>query len=244
MRSVSRCRVCRGFVQQEDRYCWACGSDLRDGSAPAEARQVPGVREADPEAELTMRRAYLAKQRGQLEEAEQLLHGLLELNPRNVSALSLLSEVLRARGDLVKAVATAQQAVEAAAQGEAGAGELAPARRTRAEIEEGVVREVSGPSMPELGTPSGTLAGSWLGWQPLRASYLALATVGVAALFLALVLTFRGGVVGYVWFGVSFAAAGWCYYDAETRKLSGLLWGPVALCLGPFGLAMYLLSRH
>ncbi len=235
MRAVSRCGACRAFVEREDRFCWSCGSSLQGGPAASGSESAPRVRERDDETELAVRRAYLAQQRGELGEAEALLRGALERDPQHVSALGLLSEVLRRRGDQVGAVAAAQQATEAASQEGTPAGALAPARQARARIEESVVREVVG---------SGSAAAAGLGWQRARGTWVVLAVVGVCALFLALVATFRGELVGYLWFGVSLVAAGWCYYDAETRNVGGLLWGPLVLCLGPFGLAIYLLARY
>jgi len=43
---------------------------------------------------------------------------------------------------------------------------------------------------------------------------------------------------------ISLGAAGWCYYDGESRGESGLFWGSFVLCLGPFGLTIYLLTRY
>ncbi len=74
--------------------------------------------------------------------------------------------------------------------------------------------------------------------------YLALCVLGLASLLLATVAALRGQLVGYLWLGTGLFAAGWAYNDAEARRLGGLFWGALVLCLGPFGLAIYLLATY
>jgi len=243
MRSVSRCGVCGAFGQPGDRFCWSCGSELKRAAPAPERRPAQSIVESDPETELTIRRAHLARQRGRLEEAEGLLRGVLERAPSDVSALSMLSEILRAKGDLVGSVAAAQRATEAAADGSAPPGAVAQARAERAKIEASVVRQLAG--QPGGGTnPMSLLMSGGVIWYRSRYFYLALAALGLGALFLALVAALRGQLLGYTWFAVSLFGAGWCYNDAETRRQAGLFWGPLILCLGPFGLAVYFLATY
>ena len=244
MSGVSRCAACGAFVKAEDRFCWSCGLELH-GTASASVRPARERRAeaADGEGELALRHAYLARRRGQLEEAERLLREVLQREQENVSALSLLAEVLQLRGEVVEAAAIAQRATELGSQEGAPPGAVAQAREARARIEESAVREARAGSPVREGGSLSDLVTPGLHWYRSKGAYLALAVVGIAAFFLALVATLRGQFTGYLWFAVSFMAAGWCYYDAETRREAGLLWGPVVLCLGPFGLAIYLLTR-
>jgi hypothetical protein len=95
MTAVSRCPACGAFVQKEDRFCWSCGSELRAATEEPASPPAQLPTEVDAQAELMVRRAYLAQQRGDLEEAERLLRGVLQQAGDNVPALSMLSEVLR-----------------------------------------------------------------------------------------------------------------------------------------------------
>jgi hypothetical protein len=193
---------------------------------------------------LALHRAYLARRRGELEEAERILRGVLQADQENVSALSMLAEVVQLRGDVVEAAAIADRAAELGSQEGAPAAAVARAREARARMQETAAREARSQLPGRDGDKLGGLFRYGSQWYQLRAAYLALALVGVAAFFLALVATLRGQPTGYIWFAISFIAAGWCYHDAETRREAGLLWGPVVLCLGPFGLAIYLLARY
>ncbi len=244
MTAVSRCPACGAFVQKEDRFCWSCGSALRTVAA---ARASPPVRlptEVDAEADLTVRRAYLAQRRGDLEEAERLLREVLKRAGDNVPALSVLSEVLRAKGDMVGAVAAAQRVAEVSGGESTTPGAVAKAREARAQIEGGVVRESSRGGDAGEASPLSALTSLGDRWYRSRHFSFLLAALGVASLFLALGALLEGRLVGHLWFAVSFVAAGWCYHDAETRREGGLLWGPFVLFLGPFGLAIYLLARY
>jgi len=244
MAGVSRCSACGAFVDEEDQFCWSCGSALGKAPDRPAAPAPQPVAEGDPEAAFTVRAARLAQQRGQPEEAERLLREALERAPENASALSLLAEILRGKGDLVGAVALAQQATEAAGADAIAPGAVARAREARAEIEEGVVRQVTGRAQGGDGGPVSALLSAGDTWYRSGRFYTALAGLGVITLFLALVVSLRGESLGYLWFAVSFFAAGWCYQDAETRRTGGLMWGPFVLLLGPFGLAIYLLARY
>jgi hypothetical protein len=243
MGSVSRCRFCGTFVSKEDRFCWACGEELQR-KARTEQRLAPAALEADHETELAIRRAFVAQQRGELQEAERLVREALTRDPGNVAALAMLSELLRTRGDLVGAVEAAHRAAEGASGSDAPRGSVARAREERARIEDEVVRDVVGP-YPERGvTPLHVFSAEGAGGRRLSRLYLALMGMGVTCLFMALVAALRGEMLGYVWFAVSLTAAGWCYWDAESRRHPGLFWGPFVLCLGPFGVAIYLLARY
>ncbi|UCC67938.1 MAG: tetratricopeptide repeat protein [Armatimonadota bacterium] len=244
MTAVSRCRACGAFVQKEDRFCWSCGSELGVAAEAPQPRPTELPTEVDSEAELMVRRAHLAQQRGDLEKAERLLQEVVARAPDNVPALSMLSEVLRARGDLVGAVAAAQRATELAGAGSRTPGAVARAREARAQIEDRVVREMRSQAGPGAGDPLSVLRSPGDKWYRSQHFYFALGTLGLVSLYLALAALLRGRFVGYVWFAVSFSAAGWCYNDAETRRAGGLLWGPFVLFLGPFGLAIYLLARY
>ena len=244
MTSVSRCHACGAFVEEGDQFCGSCGTAI---GAPAESPQVKpvdGTTESDPEIDLSIRRAHLAQQRGELDESERLLRAVLAGGPQNVSALSLLSEVLRAKGDLVGAVAAAQRATDADAGSDATSRAAERAREERAQIEASVVREVGGPTVEGPTALFGALAPREGKWYGSTRFYAVLIGLGLASLFLALVVLLRGELLGYVWFAVSFLAAGWCYHDAESRRLGGLFWGTFVLFLGPFGLAIYLLTRY
>jgi hypothetical protein len=239
VKSVSRCPFCRAFVQGGDRFCWSCGSDLH--SRPRQ-RQAHPTHEPDSAVEFLVRRAHLARRRGQMAEAERLIREALARESNNVPALTMLSEMLRVKGDFVGAVELAQRATEVAAPGGAPPGSVRRAREQRAGIQRRVVRDVVGSQ--ELGADLvGLFAASGVVWYQSGRFYGALAALGLACLFLALVATLRGQLVGYLWFAISLTAAGWCYWDAEMRTQAGLFWGPFVLCLGPFGLGIYLLAR-
>jgi hypothetical protein len=240
---VSRCKFCGAFIQEEDHFCWSCGSALQLPEAPPPGRPGPPP-ELRPDLQLTLRRAFLAQRRGHPDEAEKLVREALAREPDNVSALAMLSEMLRARGDLVGAVDAVQRATEAAAAGGAAPeGALQRAREERTQIERDVLGDLGELSDGDW-NPLTLFTATGLVWYQSGRFYLALAAIGFVGLLLALVSLLRGGALGYLWFGVSLVAAGWCYYDAETRRESGLFWGPFVLCLGPFGLAIYLLVRY
>jgi hypothetical protein len=155
----------------------------------------------------------------------------------------MLVTILRAKGDLVGSVAIAQRVSEIASQGRPLPGAVARARENRAQIEEQVVREIVGP-LTRHDTPLSLLTAPARGAVRSKRVYIALTIIGAVALFLALVAVLEGDLSGYLWFAVSLVAAGWCYHDAETRGLAGIMWAPFVLCLGPFGLAIYLLSAR
>ncbi len=245
MSRVFRCSACGVFVEAEDRFCWSCGSEIsrvesqRRPAAPPPAPQL-GL---DPEGALALRRAYLAERRGRLEEAEQLVLSVLEREPDAVPALSMLAGILRAKGDLIGSVAAAQRAAEAAAGANAPPGAVERAREERARVEEQVVRQLGGP----LSGGSNPISAFQLPatvWYRSRRLLLALAAMGTVALFLALVAVLQGAWSGYAWFGVSLVSAGWCYYDAESRRQASIAWASFVLCLGPFGVAIYLLTTQ
>ena len=193
---------------------------------------------------LLLRRADLAQRRGRLEEATQLARDALEQEPDNVPALTLLAELLRATGDQVGAVEAAQQATDVAALHGAPPGSLRRAREERAAVEQEVLTQMSEARSTPGGAALTLLAGTGREWYHSAPCYLSLAFLGFLALLLALALLFRGAPLAYLWFAVSLLAAGWCYYDAETHQQAGLFWAPLVLCLGPFGLAIYLLTRY
>jgi len=242
MSDVVRCFFCGAFVQKEDRFCWGCGRDL----ALPEAQPGPAARELEEqltrEEWLKLRRAYLMQNRGNAEAAERMVRELLQAKPGHVPSLALLAELQRARGDLVGAVQTTQLASEAAAvEGRAPPGALRAAREERAEIQEDTIREVLRGDA-ERASPLGVFAVSGPGWYQ-RSWFLAvLAAAGAAALFVAMTRVMQGQVTAYLWMGASLLMAGWTYHDAEASGRLGLLWGPLVLALGPFGLAIYLLS--
>jgi hypothetical protein len=141
-------------------------------------------------------------------------------------------------------VAAAQRATDADAGSEVTSRAAERAREERAQIEASVVREVGGATAEGPAALFGILAPRGGKWYGSTRFYAALIGLGLASLFLALVVLLRGQPLGYVWFAVSFLAAGWCYQDAENRRLGGLFWGTFVLFLGPFGLAIYLLTRY
>jgi hypothetical protein len=248
MAAVTRCPACGAFAQSEDCFCWSCGLELRAARPADSASAAAPIPELEPEVALALRRAHLAHQRGQLDQAEQFVRSALRAAPDSVPALSMLARVLRTKGDAVGSVAAAQRVSELVGQerarGAPGAppGAVARAREDRARVEEQVVREIVGRARPT--TPLELFAAQHRGGGRSRRIYAALAAAGLAALFLALVAALRGAVSGYLWFAVSIVAAGWCYQDAETRGLAALLWASSVLCLGPFGLAIYLRSTR
>lgn len=244
MTAVSRCPACGAFVQKADRFCWSCGSDLGAAGGPVQREPAQPLPDSDREVELLVRRAHLARQRGDMEQAEGFVREALERDADNVSVLSTLSEVLRAKGDLVGAVAAAQRATEVGGPEGATPGALERAREARAQIEESVVRELTSRGGTADARPLDALVSRGARWYRSRRLYVVLAALGAATLFLALVALLKGHTLGYVWFGSSLLAAGWCYQDAETRRAGGLFWGPFVLFLGPFGLAIYLLARY
>jgi tetratricopeptide (TPR) repeat protein len=246
MTSVSRCPACGAFAQADDRFCWSCGLELRAAPLAAPEASAPAVLELDPKVALALRRAHLAQQRGRLEDAEELVRSALREDPDSVPALSMLARVLRAKGDPVGSVAAAQRVSELVGQDRAPAppGAVAKAREDRAQVEEQVVREIVGGASLQPATPLDLFAAQRGGWSRSRRVYAALVVVGLAALFLGLVAVLRGALSGYLWFAISMLAAGWCYHDAETRGLAALLWASFVLCLGPFGLAIYLLATR
>ena len=232
-------------MKPDDRFCWSCGTEL--AQAPDEvqrpAPQPRGDWGLDPKAALVMRRAYLAEQRGKLDEAERLVREVLEADRDSVPALSMLAGILRRKGDLVGSVAAAQGVSEAAVGAGAPPGAVDRAREDRAKVEDQVVRELRG-SLAAAESPMGAFASPGVGWFRSKMMYLALAAMGVVSFLMALIAILRGELSGYVWFGASLFAAGWCYNDAESRRQAGLFWAPFVLGLGPFGLAIYLLATH
>jgi hypothetical protein len=156
----------------------------------------------------------------------------------------MLSEILRAKGDLVGAVGAAQRATDAAARGGAPPGSVSRARQQRAEIEENAVREVAGGRGDAERGPIGALLTPLPAWCRSRGCYAVLGVLGTLSLLLATIAALGGRPIGYLWLGASLVAAGWTYNDAEVRGLRGLFWGPLALCLGPFGVAIYLIATH
>jgi hypothetical protein len=244
MLEVTRCEACRAFVRAEDSFCWSCGAPVGDTEIAVNSQTIAETVEVDPDVALTLRRAHLARQRGRAAEAERLVLDVLEQRPDSVPALSMLSEILRAKGDLVGAVAAAQRATDGAADGAAPPGSISTARQQRAQIEDHVVKEVSRPYDQPADTPLSLLLAPAVSWYRSRGCYLALGILGLISLQLAIVAAFRGHLTGYFWLGASLVAAGWVYSDAETRKLGGLFWGPLVLCLGPFGLAIYILATY
>jgi hypothetical protein len=244
MTSVRRCGICGAFVQEDDRFCWACGAEVQPEGRPVQPRAPVPPKDSNRETQLALRRAHLAQHRGRLAEAERLVQEVLAREPDNVPALSMLSEILRVRGDLVEAVAVAQRATDAAAGGGAPPGAVAHARTQRAHIEETVVRQSAGALLRGRAGPLALLLGPGPVWYRGRNFYLVLAAFGIAALFLAVVAVFQGDLVGYIWICVSLLAAGWSYQDAETRREAALFWGLLVLGLGPFGLAIYLLITY
>ena len=217
-------------------------AESRGAASPA-ATPVPPAPELDRIIGLLLRRAYLAQRRGRLEQATRLVRQALQEAPDNVPALTLLAELLRAAGDPVGAIEAAQQATQAAAAHGAPPGSLRRAREERAAVEQEAVRQISDTHSTPGDAALTLLGGSGREWYHSAPCYLSLAFLGFLSLLLALTFLFRGATFAYLWFAGSLLAAGWCYHDAETHHQAGLFWGPVALCLGPFGLAIYLLAR-
>jgi len=250
MSGVARCKACGCYVQDEDRFCWSCGTELTVAEAPAAVKQAVFAREREAatssDIQLTLRRAFLARRRGNPTEAERIVREALEREPQSVPALAMLSEILRGKGDLVGAVDAAQRATEAAAAlGIAPKGALRRAREERAQIEQHVLDELLEEKPDSAGwNPLDLFRVSGAVWYQSGRFFLALAAAGLLSLLFALSSVLRGGAMGYTWFAISLGAAGWCYYDAESRRESGLFWGSSVLCLGPFGLAIYLLTRY
>ncbi len=242
MNQVVRCKACGAFLRQGDRFCWSCGHEL--AAPPPRAPEPPRLPEPEGELLLALRRAHLAQQRGRLDEAIRLTKQVLREDPRHVPALTLLAELLHAVGDQVGAVEAAQLATEAAAERGASPGAVRRAREERAAVQQQVLKELSPRREQPAEALMTVLTGSGDVWYRSRACYLALALLGLAALFFALVLLFRGLPAAYIWFGVNIIAAGWCYHDAETNQQVGIFWGPLVLCLGVFGLGIYLLARR
>jgi len=245
MSSVLRCSACRAFVQADDKFCWSCGSKLH-GAPTASGEKLGSFQQAtelEPELAMLLRRAHLAQQRRQLDDAEQFVREVLARQPDAVPALSMLAGILRAKGDLIGAVAASQQVSEVALSGHSPPGAVEYARGERARIEEQIVREMgSGYLGPD--SPFGVLRTSGAEWYRSRHFYLVLLSIGFAALVLALMAVAHGALSGFAWFAASLVCAGWCYSDVQARRRAGLLWVPFVLCLGPFGLTMYLLATH
>ncbi len=172
-----------------------------------------------------------------------MIRSLIAREPDGVPALSMLARILKEKGDIVGSVAAAQRVTEIAAEGRPLPGAVARAREDRARIEQQVVREVAGP-LNELDTPLSIYTAPDRDWCRSRRFYVLLTVIGALSLFLALVAVLKGQLAGYLWFGGSLLTAGWCYHDAESRRLGGLFWGTFILCLGPFGLAIYILSTN
>ncbi len=78
---VSRCYHCGVFVQAEDRFCWSCGREqaLAEGeNGRARRAEEHDLSRGDW---LSLRRAYLLRTRGHLDEAERLLREVLSRQP-------------------------------------------------------------------------------------------------------------------------------------------------------------------
>ncbi|MBE9565311.1 MAG: hypothetical protein IMF16_00990 [Proteobacteria bacterium] len=240
MSEVSRCKFCGAFTEQDDKFCWSCGAAVEEERETPQARPTA---ESDPETDLRLRRVYLARKRGQWQEAETLVQEALTHDAESVPALTLLAEILRQKGDLVGAVEAAQRATDSAQLKGAMPGALRRAREERSQIQQQALRGVAGRVPGTSWNLISLLSMPGVTWYQSGRFYLLLTVLGVGGLFLALVSALRGHTLGYLWFAISLASAGWCYQDAETRGQSSLFWGPFVLCLGPFGLAIYLLSR-
>ncbi len=243
MSEVVRCFFCGAFIQKEDRFCWACGREL---SLPT-AQAGPAARELeeqlDREEWLKLRQAYLFQSRGNVAGAERAVREVLQAKPHHVPSLTLLAELQRAKGDLVGAVQSAQLAADvAAAEGAAPPGALRVAREERAHIQEQVIRDVS--RLGEPSTPLDLLVSFGSAWYRSGWFYLVLAAAGLGTLALTVLLALHGSAVAFLWLAGCLAAAGWTYHDAELSQRLGLLWGPLVLFLGPFGLTIYFLSRR
>lgn len=245
MSEISRCYSCGAFVQKADRFCWSCGRDLAVPEEKRPARIPPFEEGLSREQWLLLRRAYLAYRYARLDEAERLVRLVLRARPEHVPSLTLLAEIRRARGDLVEAVEAAQDATDSAREsGVAPPGAVQRAREERSQIQERVIRDVLGLDRAAATSPIAAFALRGQVWYRSGGFYSALAGLGLVALFLALWLALRGHAAGYGWMALSLLAAGWTYHDAESKRRIGLLWGPLVLFLGPFGLTMYLLSRY
>jgi tetratricopeptide (TPR) repeat protein len=240
---VSRCYYCGVFVRAGDRFCWSCGREQALAGGVNGKAHWAAERDLTREDWLSVRRAYLLRTRGQLEEAERLLREVLTRQPQHVPTLTLLAEIQRQRGDVVSAVESAQAATDAAAAAPAPPGSLRRAREERAEIEESVIQELVGAESLEAANPLNLFVSRGRLWYRSGRCYSGLAAAGLVALFLAVMSALRGHPVGYVWLFGSLLAAGWVYQDAESRRRRALFWGPLVLCTGPFGLAVYVLSR-
>ncbi len=169
---------------------------------------------------------------------------VLQAKPHHVPSLTLLAELQRARGDLVGAVQSAQLASDvAAAEGTAPPGALQAARAERAEIQERVIREITRPTF-ENTTGLGLFSSPGATWYRCGWFYAVLAAAGAGSLSLMLVFAVHGAALAFLWLATCLLIAGWTYHDAEVSQRLGLFWGPVVLFLGPFGLAIYLLSRR
>jgi len=246
MKPVRRCNSCGSFVQHDDRFCWSCGAEIGRGNVGADEGPARFPEEADgldSDQARIIRRAHLAQSRGNLAEAETLIHQVLDEDPDSIPALSMLASILKARGDRVGAVAAAQRVSEVATERKAPPGAVERAREDRALIEDQVVREVRGSAINPI-SPIDAFVFPSPHWYRSKEFYGVFVFVGLMSLLLAVIAVLRGDSVGYVWLGGSILAAGWCYNDAESRRLSPLLWAPFVLCLGPFGLAIYWLSTH
>lgn len=206
-------------------------------SAPASSPvRPPTVSETSPEISLLLRRAYLAQHRGHLGDAEKYVRVALDLQPDSVPALSMLATVLRAKGDGLGAVAAAQRVSELSASAPGTPGAVDRAREDRARVEQQVVAEVTRRTQQPKGPLHAlTDSGAW-GLQ------LALAALGLVGFMGAIAAVLSGRLPGHLWLGLGLLLGGWCYHDAENRRLGGLGWAVFVLCLGPFGLAIYLLS--
>lgn len=238
---ISRCGSCGVFVRSEDRFCWSCGADLAD-APPPRPRPTPGP-ELPPRLALTLRRAYLAQRRGQLDEAERLVRDAITSDPDSVPALTMLAEILRARGDEVGAVEAARRATDQAAAAGAPPGAVRRAREQRADIEEEVVRNLVEEPSAVARSALALARGTGDAWFRSRPFHIAMAILGVAGLFLALISALAGGIAGYLWLALGLVMAGWCYHDSEARRQPAAFWAPLVLFLGPFGLVLYLLQR-
>ncbi len=239
---VSRCYHCGVFVRVEDRFCWSCGKEQTAAGSNGKARRAEeeDLSRADW---LSVRRAYLLRTRGHLDEAERLLREVLARQPQHVPTLTMLAEIQRQRGDVVGAVELAQAATDAAAVTLAPPGSVRRAREERAEIEESVIQELVGAESLEAANPINLFASRGRLWYRSGRCYSALAALGLIALFLAVMSALHGHLGGYAWLSGSLLAAGWVYQDAESRRRQALFWGPLVLGTGPFGLAVYVLSR-
>ena len=116
-------------------------------------------------------------------------------------------------------------------------------RRTRRRFRKASSAKCSWPEATEA-SPLQVFLASDAVWYRRGWFFLLLSAAGLAALLFLLLLVLQGQVFAYFWVGASLLAAGWIYHDAELSHRVGLFWGPFVLLLGPFGLAIYLLSRQ